>query len=95
MEVSGDGSSQTRRHGGRSGAVTPKSFLCPEFCYAQKHLFQTYDKNKNPSPIKICFAPKLQNLTTGLVLPKLYRKLKYFVLKSIRPRDVALNNFFL
>jgi len=78
---------QTR---GAFGAVaTPMLFVSPKFCSAQKNLFQSYDKNFNLSPIKMYFAPKPQNLATGRVLPKLRLQLEYFVLKSIRPRDVA------
>jgi len=34
--------------------------------------------------------PKLSNLATDLILPKLCLQLGYFVLKAIRCRDVAL-----
>jgi len=45
--------------GGNSEAVTLKSFLCLiKFCCAQKNLFQTCDKNRNLSPLKMCFSPK-------------------------------------
>ena len=40
------------------------------------------------------FLPKPENLATGLVLPKFFLQLEYFILKSVRPRDVALHNFF-
>jgi len=44
---------------GHFGAVLPKSFLyLPKFCCAQKNLFQTYDKNKNLSLLKMYFAPQ-------------------------------------
>jgi len=44
--LSGDGSAQARRHGGHSGAVTPKTFCAPKFCCGWKNLFQTYNKSK-------------------------------------------------
>jgi len=47
--LSGNSSAQARRHGGHSGAVTPKYFLChPKFCCVKKNLF---------SPLKLYFAP--------------------------------------
>jgi len=93
--LSGDGSAQTRRHGDHSVAVTPKSFCAPKFCSAQKNLFQTYDKNKNPSPIKIYFAPQTSKPSYGPGSAKIVSAIRIFFLKSIRPRDVALHNFFL
>ena len=45
--------------------------------------------------LKCILPPKPQNLATGMVLPKLCLQLEYFILKSIRPRDVAQHNFFL
>jgi len=41
-KTSGDGSAQTRRHGGSYPQIV---FVPPKFCGAQKNLFQTYDKN--------------------------------------------------
>jgi len=68
----------------------PNIFCAPKFYCAQKNLFQIYDKNKNLCPLKMYVAPhKPENLATGLVLPKLCLQLIYFVLKAIRPRDVA------
>jgi len=75
------------------GQLSPNIFCAPKFCCVQKNLFQTYDKNLPPK--KFILPLKPQNLATGLVLPKLCLPLEYFVLKSIRPRDVALHNFFL
>jgi len=49
--LSGDGSAQTRRHGGTFGGSFPQIFFVPpKFCCAQKNLFSTYDKNKNLLP---------------------------------------------
>jgi len=39
-----------------TGQLPQIFFVPPKFCCAQKELFQTYDKNKNLSPIKIYFA---------------------------------------
>ena len=62
--LSGDGSAQAPRHGGTFGGSYLQIFLClPKYCCAQKNLFQTYDKNKNISPLKMYFPPPL-NLTT-------------------------------
>jgi len=38
----GDGSAQTRRHGGSYPKIF---FVPPKFCCVEKQLFQTYDKN--------------------------------------------------
>jgi len=39
--LSGDGSTQARRHGGAFGGRCPKSFLClPKLCCAQKICFK-------------------------------------------------------
>ena len=79
--------------GSFGGSYPQIFFVPPKFCCVQKNLFQTYDKNLPPK--KFILPLKPQNLATGLVLPKLCLPLEYFVLKSIRPRDVALHNFFL
>jgi len=49
--LSGDGSVQAPRHGGHSGPVTPQIFFVSiKFCWGQKNLFETYDKNKSIFP---------------------------------------------
>jgi len=56
--LSGVGSAQAGRHGvGNSGTIAHNSFCASKFCSAQKNFFQTYDKNKNLSPVKIYFDP--------------------------------------
>jgi len=47
------------------GAVTPNLFCAPKFCCARKNLFQTNDKNKNPSPIKMYFAAQTSKTGYG------------------------------
>jgi len=89
--LSGDSSAQARGHGEHSGAVTPKSFLCPpNFVVLKKICFKRIIKIKIFPLKKYILPPKSQNLATGLVLPNLCLQLECFVLKSIRPRDVAL-----
>jgi len=56
----------------------------------RKICFLTYNKNKNPSPLKIYFAPS----TTlkpgyGPGSAKIVSAMRIFVLKAIWPRDVA------
>jgi len=57
--LSGDGSSQSRRHGGHSGALTPNFFVLRKICF--KHMIKT----KNFSPQKCIFPP--QTLKPGYV----------------------------
>jgi len=46
-----DGSVHARRHGEHSDPVTPQIFsVSIKCCCGQKHLFETYDKNKNIFP---------------------------------------------
>ena len=46
-------------------------------------------KTKILPPKNVFSSPKPKNVATGLILPKLCLQLGYFVLKTIRPRDVA------
>ena len=88
--LSGDGSAQARRHGRHSRTVAPKSFLFPpNFFVFRKICFKHMIKIKIFHHKNVFCPPKPQNLATGLVLPKLCQQLGYFVLGSIRPRDVA------
>jgi len=64
------------------------SLRTPKFVVLRKICFKHMIKN-NLSPLKIYFAPKRSNMATGLVVPKLCLQLGCFVLKAIRPRDVA------
>jgi len=44
--LSGDGSTHASKHGGAFGVSYPQIFFVPpKFRFAQKNLFQTYDKN--------------------------------------------------
>jgi len=63
-------------------------FVLPNFVVLRKICFKHMIKKISP-PKNVFFPSKPQNLTTGLVLPKLCLQLEYFVLKSIRSRDVA------
>jgi len=63
--LSGDGSAQARRHGGFGESYPPNLFIHPKFCCAHKNVFQTYNKIKNLSPVKMYFPPKPQNLATA------------------------------
>jgi len=54
----GSGAAQARRHGGHSGEVTPKSFLCSSNFVVLRKICVKHDKNLNLSPIKMYFAPQ-------------------------------------
>ena len=58
--LSGDGSTQARRHGGAFGVSYPQIFFVPpKFCFAQKYLFQAFVviKIKIFPPIKM-YSPQ-------------------------------------
>jgi len=79
---------------GHLGAITPKYFLCPPiFVVVRKICFKHMIKIKIFPP-KNVFSPQTLKPGYGPVQPKLCLQLEYFVLKSIRPRDVAYHNFF-
>jgi len=87
--LSGDGSAQVHRHGWAFGSSYPQIFFVhPKFCCAQKIVFQHMIKTKI-FPLKMCFArPNFKTwLRPGSA--KICLQLGYFVLKAIRPRDVA------
>jgi len=87
----GDGSVQARRHGGHSGAVTPNLFSASPNSVVLRKIFKNKHmiKTKILPPKNVFSSPKPKNVATGLILPKLCLQLGYFVLKTIRPRDVA------
>jgi len=85
--LSVDGSAQAHRHGGHSGAVTPKSFPPPHFVVLRKNCFK--HMIKKPSPLKIYFLPKTLKPGYRPVSGKTVSAFWTYLLKAIRPRDVA------
>ena len=73
-----------------SGAVTPKSFLCPpNFVVFRKMCFKHMIKIKIFPPIKCIFLLQTLKPGYGPGCAKMCLQLEYYILKSIRPRDVA------
>ena len=83
---------QTR--GAFAGSYPQIFSVPPKFCCVEKYFFQTYDKTQNLSPWKMYFSPQTSKPGCGSGSAKIVSAIRIFFLKSIRPRDVALHNFF-
>jgi len=77
--LSGDGSAQTRRHGGNSGAVIPKSVVWPQnFVVLRKICFKHMIKSKIFSPKNVFYPPNLKTWLRGSGSAKIVSAIRIF-----------------
>ena len=84
----------TQTRGGFEGSYRQIFFVPPNFVVLRKICVKRLKKT-NLSPLKTCFtAPNLKTWLRAWFCQKWCLQLGYFVLKTIRPQDVAYHQIF-
>ena len=78
------------------GSYPPNFFMPPKFCCAQKNVFETYDENKNLSPIQMYLSPQTLKPDYGPDSAKIVSAIRIFCFEghSASRRSITSKTLF-